>query len=377
MPKDLPPAVHVEENDTGSKPIEGVAISTAGFVGLAEKGIDNKAVLITSWMEFAQEFGRYTPDTPYLAPAVWGFFKNGGSRCFVVKTSGSDCVGTDKKTGNSAGLQALNDIDEISIVSIPGITSSEVQNELTAHCERLRYRFAILDSIQGTTIDGIRAQRVALVSERGYGALYYPWIRVSIETAKNGRINTIQKFVPPSGFIAGIYARTDVQRAPANELVAGALGVETDITQALQDALNPSGINCIRLFPSKGVRVWGSRTISTDPEWKYVNVRRLLLFIEKSIDRGTQWVVFEPNDEKLWAKVRVSITAFLTGLWQEGVLMGAKTEEAFFVKCDRTTMTQNDIDNGRLICLIGVAPIKPSEFVIFRISQQTGGSTVP
>ncbi|HME45643.1 MAG TPA: phage tail sheath subtilisin-like domain-containing protein [Syntrophorhabdales bacterium] len=372
MPEYLSPGDYVQENGTGPKPIEGVSTSTAGFVGLAEQGVDNKAVLITSWAEFVQEFGRYTPDTPYLAPAVWGFFENGGNRCFVVRTTG-----TDNGPRSSNGLRVLNEVDEVSIVCLPGVTSPEVQNALISHCEKNRYRFAILDSIKGATVAGIKAQKKTVVSERGYGALYYPWIRVPIETTKGGKISTKQKLVPPSGFVAGIYAGTDVAKTPASEPVRGALGVETDVTKAIEDELNSLGINCIRSFPAEGIRVWGSRTISTDPEWQYVTIRRLLLFIEKSIDRGTRWAVFEPNGEKLWANVRASIAAFLLELWQEGMLMGAKPEEAFFVKCDRTTMTQDDVDNGRLICLIGVAAIKPSEFVIFRIGQQTGRCSAP
>ncbi len=370
------PGSYVEETHNGPKSIEGVSTGTAGFVGRAEKGVDNKPVLITSWAEFVHEFGRYTLDTPYLAPTVWGFFENGGSRCFVVKTTGTDYIGADSGMGNSTGLPVLNEIDEVSIVCIPGITSPEVQNALIAHCEKNRYRFAILDSIKGTTVAGIKAQKEAVVSQRGYGALYYPWIKVSIEIIIDGKINTVQELVPPSGFIAGIYARTDIAKTPASELVRGALGVEVGVTKVIEDELNPLGINCIRSFPAKRVRVWGSRTISADPEWKYVNVRRLLLFIEKSIDRGTRWAVFEPNDEKLWANVRASIAGFLSELWREGMLMGARPEEAFFVKCDRTTMTQDDVDKGRLICLIGVAAIKPAEFVIFRIGQQVGGSPV-
>ena len=367
---------YVEETHNGLKPIEGVSTGTAGFVGRAEKGMDNKPVLITSWAEFVQEFGRYTPDTPYLAPAVCGFFENGGRRCFVVKTTGTDYVGADSGTGKSTGLPVLDEIDEVSIVCIPGITSPEVQNAMISDCEEKRYRFAILDSIKGATVVGIKAQKEAVVSERGYGALYYPWIKVPIEITKHGKISTTQGLVPPSGFIAGIYAGTDIAKPAASEPVRGALGVEADVTKVIEDELSSLGINSIRSFPAKGVRVWSSRTISADPEWKYVHVRRLLLFIEKSIDRGTRWVVFEPNNERLWANVRALITGFLSELWQEGMLMGRRPEEAFFVKCDRTTMTQDDVDNGRLICLIGVAAIKPSEFVIFRIGQQVGGSLV-
>jgi phage tail sheath protein FI len=181
--------------------------------------------------------------------------------------------------------------------------------------------------------------------------------------------------LPPSGFVCGVYARTDVERgvwkAPANETVRGALRFEVDVNHAQQELLNPAGVNCLRAMPGRGLRVWGARTASSDPEWKYVNVRRYFNYLGRSIDRGTQWAVFEPNGERLWANVRETIASFLYNEWVSGALLGARPDEAFFVRCDRSTMTQNDIDNGRLICLIGVAAIKPAEFVIFRIGQKT------
>ena len=237
-------------------------------------------------------------------------------------------------------------------------------------------RFAVLDSEEKADLDEIQTQRNFYDSK--YAALYYPWLRVFDPLSKK-RTN-----VPPSGYVCGIYARSDTERgvhkAPANEVVRGALGLEEFngtkriITKGQQDILNPKGVNCIRVFRGRGIRVWGARTISSDSLWKYVNVRRLFLFLEESIEDGTQWVVFEPNDQKLWARVRQTITQFLTRVWKDGALMGTTPEEAFFVKCDRTTMTQDDIDNGRLIVMIGVAPVKPAEFVIFKIAQWAGGS---
>jgi len=220
--------------------------------------------------------------------------------------------------------------------------------------------------------DGVLQQRLGLKGING--ALYYPWIKVL-----NGP-ELASGFVPPCGHIAGIYARSDqrvgVHKAPANEVLEGVLDLEISLDNSRQGRLNPAGVNCLRVFPGRGIRVWGARTTSSDPLWKYINVRRLFLFLEESIDEGTQWVVFEPNDEKLWARVKQTITQFLTRVWKDGALMGTTPEEAFFVKCDRTTMTQDDIDNGRLIVLIGVAPVKPAEFVIFRIAQWAGGSAV-
>jgi phage tail sheath protein FI len=210
-------------------------------------------------------------------------------------------------------------------------------------------------------------------------ALYYPWIEAALEPAGNS--NPAQELVAPSGHIAGIYARVDaekgVHRTPANEIIRGASGLKVELTAQQQEALNPQGINCIRALPGRGIRVWGARTTSDDPQWKYVNVRRLLIFLEESIEKGTRWAVFEPNGETLWRKVAATVSDFLLGVWRNGALMGSKPEKAFFVKCDRTTMTQDDIDNGRLVCLIGVAPLKPAEFVIFRIGQCAGGRAMP
>jgi phage tail sheath protein FI len=303
-------------------------------------------------------------------------------------SGGNDGIPTDKELNTTyegsdnpepaerTGLYTLKNIDEISIAAIPGITTQHLQNKLIIHCESMKDRFAVLDSEEKADFDAI--QRQGNLYDSKYAALYYPWIRVFDPLSKK-RIN-----VSPSGYMCGIYARSDTERgvhkAPANEVVRGALGLEEFdgvkriITKGQQDILNPKGINCIRAFPGRGIRVWGARTISSDTLWKYINIRRLFLFLEESIDEGTQWVVFEPNDEKLWARVKQTITQFLTRVWKDGALMGSTPEEAFFVKCDRTTMTQDDIDNGRLIVLIGVAPVKPAEFVIFRIAQWAGGS---
>ena len=199
--------------------------------------------------------------------------------------------------------------------------------------------------------------------------MYYPWITI-LDPVTGDEIN-----LPPSGALCGIYARNDVQhgvhKAPANEVIRTAIGLERMLNKAQQDVLNPVGINCLRYFPNRGYRVWGARTISSDPEWKYVNLRRYFAYLERSIERGTQWAVFENNGDALWAKVRSTIEDFLFNEWQSGHLFGRTAEEAYFVRCDRSTMTQNDIDNGRLVCLVGVSPLRPAEFVIFRIGQWT------
>jgi len=284
----------------------------------------------------------------------------------------ADYIGEDLGPNKRTGIESLVDVDQISIIAIPGRYEQAIQNAMISHCELLKDRFAILDPPKGSDVQEIQNHRGLYDSK--YTALYYPWIKVyDALTEKN-------ILVPPSGQIAGIYARSDTERgvhkAPANEVVRGAVGVEVKISKGEQDILNPLGVDCIRPFPGRGIRVWGARTISSDSLWKYINVRRLFLFLEESIDEGTQWVVFEPNDEKLWSRVNQTITQFLTRVWKDGALMGTTPEEAFFVKCDRTTMTQDDIDNGRLIVMIGVAPVKPAEFVVFRIAQWQGGSEV-
>jgi phage tail sheath protein FI len=293
----------------------------------------------------------------------------------------ADFVGTDNGPGKRSGIQALTDIDEISIVAAPGLTSQTIQNALITHCELLRYRFAILDpapksSNNAPDMNDIRNQRNLFDTK--YAALYYP--RIVITDPLNG--NTVA--IPPSGHMAGIYARSDEQRgvhkAPANEVIGGITDLELMLSKGEQDILNPEpvNVNVLRDFrrQGRGLRVWGARCITSDTSWKYINVRRLFIFLEKSLEEGTQWVVFEPNDERLWGRVRQSIGNFLTRVWRDGALMGTKPEEAYFVKCDRTTMTQDDIDNGRLIILVGVAPVKPAEYVIIRIGQWAGGSSV-
>lgn len=286
---------------------------------------------------------------------------------------GTDAVDPPQRTG----LFALKNIPEISLVAIPGRTSQTVQQELISHCELLRYRFAVLDSQPNLTLAGVQEQRSLYDSK--YAALYYPWLRQSDPFPDNPR-SPGQISIPPSGHILGIYARSDLERgvhkAPANEVIRNIEDLEQKLTKEEQDLLNPRHINVLRNFRdlNRGLRVWGARTISSDPDWRYINVRRLFIFIAATIDRGTQWVVFEPNDQFLWERVKRTITAFLTTVWRNGALMGQTPEEAFYVKVDRTTMTQDDIDNGRLIIQVGLAPVKPAEFVIFRLGQWAGGS---
>jgi phage tail sheath protein FI len=276
------------------------------------------------------------------------------------------------------GLAGLSAIRDISIVAIPDeVVVAGLREKLIETCETLKDRFAVSSADAGVSnFNTLRPPR-----DTTYAAFYYPWVRVfAPHTAEGHRV------VPSSGHVAGVYARVDVERgvhkAPANEVLRGIVTrdlaggkkpLEFTLGKREQDILNPRGVNVIRDFRTDGrdVRVFGARTMSSDAAWKYVNVRRLFIFVEQSIDRGTQWVVFEPNSDSTWAALRTGISAFLRTAWRNGALMGTTQEEAYFVKCDRTTMTQDDIDNGRLICLIGIAPVKPAEFVIFRISQKT------
>ncbi|HEX8580955.1 MAG TPA: phage tail sheath subtilisin-like domain-containing protein [Acidimicrobiales bacterium] len=281
----------------------------------------------------------------------------------------------------ATGLEALDDVDDIAIIAAPdgstyadADTCAQAADRLIGAAERNRFRVAIVDGPAGSSMNEIRAFRGRFDSK--YAALYHPWIEILDPL---GRVEAgappARMVLPPSGFVAGIWARSDIERgvhkAPANEVVRGLTQFEANVNTARNEVLNPEGINALRFFEGRGNRVWGARTLSSDPEWRYVNVRRLFVYIEHSIYDATHWAVFEPNNARLWQNVRIMVEDFLLALWRDGALLGAKPEEAYFVRCDRTTMTQNDLDNGRLICLVGVAPTKPAEFVIFRIGQWT------
>lgn len=292
-------------------------------------------------------------------------------------------AGDDGPTPNAdrmaAGLERLARLDDISIVAAPGSSAypdaAGIALALQTHVEARRtYRIAVVDAPPDRSVGEVRQYRGRFDSTKM--AFYDPWVVVSNPLVRPGADSRPPEIaLPPSGFVCGIYARTDVERgvhkAPANEVVRGALRFATEVSFGEQEVLNPLGVNCLRSFAGRGQRLWGARTASSDPEWKYVNVRRYFLYLEASIERGTHWVVFEPNGERLWANVRETIGSFLYNEWRSGALLGSTPEEAYFVRCDRSTMTQNDLDNGRLICEIGVAALKPAEFVVFRIGQKT------
>jgi uncharacterized protein len=286
----------------------------------------------------------------------------------------------------ATGLETFCDIDEISIVAAPGFSFGYNQSQgqadqialiaqsLIDHCQVImKYRVAILDSPNDMIVSEVQSFRGTFDSS--YAALYYPWLKIMDVTDPDGRREI---FVPPSGYVAGICAGSDiangVSNAPANVVPLGVIDLEQLINTAQQDVLNPIGVNCFRSFTDRGIRLWGARTISSDPDWKYLNVRRYFAYVEHSLDKGTQWAVFEKNDEVTWANITQTVYDFLYNEWRNNALMGTKPEQAFFVRCDRSTMTQNDLDNGRLVCLIGIAVIKPAEFVIFRVSQFTASA---
>lgn len=382
----LTPDVYVEETSFRDKPIEGVSTSTTAFVGFTRRGPLAAAKApreLTSFAEFEKTYGgladlTFSPKTNYLAHAAKAFFDEGGKRLYVARVRGPMAGAEGSLKDWQDALDALAAVENVSIIAAPGSTemgllADSIQAQLIAHVEAPGgYRFAVLDIPQGKTPSEAVAYRSHFDAKSA--ALYFPWVTVANPVIKPNRPKTLN--LPPSGFICGIYARTDIERgvfkAPANEPVRSAVGFELQINKAEQDVLNPAGVNCLRYFEGRGHRVWGVRTASSDPDWKYVNVRRYLIYLEQSIDRGTQWAVFEPNGETLWANVRKTVSDFLHTEWVRGALVGQKPEEAFFVRCDRTTMTQNDIDSGRLICLVGVATLKPAEFIIFRIGQWIG-----
>jgi phage tail sheath protein FI len=392
--------VYVQEIEAGPRPIQAVGTSTAVFIGDAPLGnaMVNQARAVNNWSEFV---ARFMPEqnrkSTILSNAVYGFFENGGSRCFIVNTGGDD--------GIQDALAAAAIEDEIAIVAAPGRSDPATHAALQAHCEDLKDRVAILDTPEEVEDIGLLTQAETVPvpkdeggggksrrsraadegpkeggmlpaqSDRGFTTVYFPWLTV-MDPISNTLIN-----VPPSGHMAGIWARTDatrgVHKAPANETVNGALNLTYRLTRDEQGVLNDVGVNCIRLFARSGIRVWGARTrADAASEWRYVNVRRLFCMIEESLAEGTNWIVFEPNDRTLWKHIRRDIGAFLTRVWRDGALFGSTPDEAFFVKCDDETNPPDVIDAGQVVAIVGIAPVKPAEFVVFQVMQSAAGAQV-
>ncbi|MBB4962436.1 phage tail sheath family protein [Micromonospora polyrhachis] len=299
-------------------------------------------------------------------------------------------VAADEYVGDAAertGFGGLEAVEEVTMVAVPDLMGAyqrgaidlesvkAVQTAMIAHCELMGDRMAILDPPPGLSPQQVKEWRTDQAGyDSKYAALYYPWIKI-FDPASG-----INRYVPPSGHIGGIWARNDnargVHKAPANETIRGAVALETQLTRGEQELLNPIGVNCLRTFPGRGILVWGARTLSSDPAWRYLNVRRLFNYLEESILAGTQWVVFEPNDDALWARIRRTISAFLVMEWRRGALFGLTPDEAFFVKCDRETNPAESIDAGQVVCQIGIAPVKPAEFVVFQLAQMSGGTSL-
>ncbi|NEP00806.1 MAG: phage tail sheath family protein [Symploca sp. SIO2E9] len=329
--------------------------------------------LCTNFGEFKESFGDFSKNNSQniLAHAVYGFFRNGGTRCYVVRVENEGDI--------DSALETFEAIDEIAIVAAPGITSRTALSSINAHCLKLQDRFAIFDSEEEPpNWETLKPGGGNVPQTSNYAAFYFPWIQVFDPVTKQQQPDGKGlKYVPPSGYMAGLYARVDTQRgvhkAPANEAVLGAVGLKYNISKAKQGGLNPHGINCIREM-NGSIRVWGARTLGGDDngEFKYINVRRLFNYLRESIDEGTQWVVFEPNNPELWAKITRNVSAFLTNVWSTGALFGNTPEEAFYVKCDEETNPPRVRDAGQVVTEIGVAVTKPAEFVIFRLSQWAG-----
>ncbi len=283
------------------------------------------------------------------------------------------------------GIEGLESIDDITMVVVPDLMTTmpgekldlqmvkAVQTSIIAHCEKAFDRVAILDTPPDLNPQQVKNWRMNVTGfDSSYAAMYYPWIEV------NDPVTNRPTQIPPSGHVAGVWARSDntrgVHKAPANEVVQGATGLAYNCTKGEQDVLNPNGVNCIRAFPGMGIRVWGARTLSSNPSWRYINVRRLFNYVEKSIERGTQWIVFEPNEPRLWGRVKRDVTAFMKTVWSSGALFGTSPDQAFYVRVDEELNPPESRDLGRLIIEIGMAPVKPAEFVIFRISQWQPGA---
>jgi hypothetical protein len=365
----------VYRQDVFLKPQARLPTGVPGFVGFAMSARDpegreisavNEPVALHRQKEFENSFtavpGSVLPDV------VAGFFDNGGTRCYVVRADPDPAK--DRRTMLTDALNALGPLTDLDLVAVPdamGLPPAEVaqvQMRALDHCREHGDRMALLDSLKGATTEGVLAQRDALTVGQGEpvnGALYYPWLRVPSRTDP----------LPPCGHVAGIYSRTDARvgvfKAPANEEVLGVLDLDATVDNAVQNALNPEGINCLRSFPGRAIRVWGARTLSRQPEWRYVNVRRLFLTLRRWIDLNMAWATLEPNTLRLWVRINRELTTYLTGLWRDGALVGGVPAEAFYVKCDAETNPPERREVGQVVTEIGLAPSAPAEFVVVRI----------
>jgi phage tail sheath protein FI len=364
------------ENITPAGPIAGVGTSVAALIGQVHTVADAKVgvpVLVTNWTAYVDSFGGYDKPKP-LPYAVRGFFENGGTQAFIVPLKAPPDL-----EAVEAATSALSRLGEVSLVCLPGVEDAALQQEILRHCEELTDRFAILDGTADLSLqhDGkLKTQRGLLDSDLGYGALYWPWITIpDPESSTGDRID-----VGPSGHVAGVMARSDdtvgVHKAPANEVVKGAIGLSYVLNEAEQADLNSANINALRQFPGRPPMVWGARTLTTDTNWRYVNVRRLVSYIEDSLRQGLRWAVFEPNNTTLWKGLERSITDFLTRIWQAGGLFGSTASEAFYIKIDEELNPPAVRALGEVFVEIGIAPTRPAEYVVLRLGLWDGGAQI-
>jgi uncharacterized protein len=370
------PGVYIEEI-TPAGPIAGAGTSVTALIGTVASAPAASAlgtpVAITNWTGYTDAFGGYKAslNLPY---AVRGYFENGGTFGYVVPVKDS--------TGVDAALDALTRLPDVSIICLPGVVDPAVQAKVITHCETMGDRFAVLDGAQDPTplkADGaLQTQRAGLLSVNGFAALYWPWIVIADPTAAAGTPATVT--IPPSGHVAGVMSRCDatvgVHRAPANELVRGAVSLDYTLNDAEQGALNHSNINAIRTFPGSPPLIWGARTLTADTPWQYVNVRRLVSYIEDSIVQGVRWAVFAPNNTALWKGLERSITEFLTRIWESGALFGATAKEAFYVQINDELNPPATVELGEVVVEIGLAPTRPAEYIVLRIGLWDGGAQI-
>lgn len=379
MPPYKTPGVYRE--DVFPAPAVELLTGVPALLGCTTNGPVETPQRLTIWPQFAEIFGPALPDG-YLAAAVRGFFENGGSVCYVVRL---DQTANPVVALNQA-LAALEPWDTIDLVCAPDIMRSPqtggrppetdvrlMQLALLTHCEQQGDRLAILDALPNATVDEVLIQRQALSGTNG--ALYYPWLWVPDVTPPATRVK-----VPACGHVAGVYARSDqrvgVHKAPANEVVEGVLDVEVNVTAAEQGLLNPESVNCLRAFPGRGIRVWGARTLSNNPAWAYVNVRRLFLTAGRWVERAMAGVAFEPNEFMLWVRIERELRAYFRALFRQGALKGTTEEEAFYVRCDADTNPPEGREAGMVVTEVGLAPAFPNEFVVVRLIHGASGVTI-
>ena len=372
------PGVYIQEI-TPAGPIAGAGTSTAAFIGPVVKTPADanlgRPVLVTNWTQYTNAFGAF--DAPkHLPYAVRGFFDNGGTVAYVLPTK-------DLAAGTmDSALDQLSRLADVSIVCAPGLVDPAIQAKIITHCENMGDRFAILDGVPATDLtkpDGaLQTQRGGLTSKNGFGALYWPWIRLADPLAPPDKPGLTAR--PPSGHIAGIFARSDNQRgvhkAPANETIRGAVDVDYLMNDTEQGLLNAININCLRVFPGQAPMVWGARTLTDGTPWRYVNVRRLFSYVEDSLLQGVRWAIFEPNSLTLWKGLERTITEFLTRVWQSGALFGRTADEAFYVRIDEELNPADVRALGQVIIEIGMAPVRPAEYIVVQIGMWDGGSQV-